>query len=840
MVFFLACLPRLLSSLPQGAIVEEGRVHMDSSTPDTMVIDASHKSVIRYQSFNVGQGEKVRFIQPSASSAVLNRVEGKSPSQILGSIESNGKVFLLNSHGIYFGKEAVISVGSLVASTLAISNEDFLQDRFCFHLEDTNYLSEIYNEGLLSAGAGGEVVLIAPVIRNLGQIQATAGKVILASAEHVTLDFLGNGLLEFTVEGDIKNSLIGHLGSIQAEGGEISMRLPIARKVIHEIVNHEGVERGQVFIMEEGEISLVAASSLVADHISLEADHIKIEGSIDASNKKSSGGMVRVNGSEVAVEGASFNVSGHLGGGNILVEGNSITVDRKSELKASCESTGPGGSVVLISQESLQFDGVVIARGGIDGGNGGFIETSSKGRLLVGQATMDAFSPKGQTGKWLLDPTTLRITAGGTDPLIECNPVDSIVSAATIENALSTVVLCANQIIQEVPLSMNEVGVGITFTAPPGEQGILMLQGGTISTKSGAIEVNNLQTIIAKDSYISTIADGGLGANVSFGIVEGPGFFTFAAGEAGVITLSTLGNSVPLRGIRILNAGNAFLEDVSVRTALEVLSPITLTKEMTTFSILSKINNSYLEVNTVDGVGVEAQSLTINTGPKATLATGKLGAKVPLKDITIQSNAEVSLGDIQASSFLMTGGIGKAIFRDDVNLSSSSGFQVSARLILLGGIVIANNVNFVSIGPISKSSIRQKMFLGDGISVMNSLKGSVGTQNYPLNLTLGGSIVLGASKVISLSGAIPTSSITYIPGNKPCKVFINGVNLVNCSHKPKMPPKGLFASVDDMNPVTLGIGYSPLSYQNTGVMTQFENVFDLTNEDAFVYQAMDL
>ena len=68
-------------------------------------------------SFNVGQNATVNFNLPSSQSAILNRVTGGIGSEIFGSINSNGKVFLVNPSGILFGSTAQVNVGSLITST---------------------------------------------------------------------------------------------------------------------------------------------------------------------------------------------------------------------------------------------------------------------------------------------------------------------------------------------------------------------------------------------------------------------------------------------------------------------------------------------------------------------------------------------------------------------------------------------------------------------------------------------------------------------------------------------------------------------------------------------------
>ena len=262
----------------------------------------------------------VQFIQPSSSSAVLNRVSSGKPSKILGQIESNGKVLLVNPDGMYFGPHSSVRVASLIAPSLDIANEDFLKGQYAFRLQNKEHLAEIRNDGLLSSAPEGCIVLMSPIIRNLGTIHAKAGKVVLAAGEQVTLDFHGDRLLQFAVEGDLKAAVIEHLRSIKAEEGEVSVRLPTAKKAIHEIINREGLpEKGEVFVQENGEIFLVSASSIRAKTVEIEASTLSIDGHIDASSELDVGGNVFLKGADIALRGAQIDASGRSGGGNVLV-----------------------------------------------------------------------------------------------------------------------------------------------------------------------------------------------------------------------------------------------------------------------------------------------------------------------------------------------------------------------------------------------------------------------------------------------------------------------------------------------------------------------------------------
>ncbi|MFA5250616.1 MAG: filamentous hemagglutinin N-terminal domain-containing protein, partial [Parachlamydiales bacterium] len=171
-----------LFALPQGHTVVAGQAEF-SSQENKLTVLASDQAIINYQTFNLREGEKIEFVQPSVKACLLNRVVGGDISRLLGEIRSNGRIFLVNPQGIYFGREAVVNVGSLVASTLNIKDEDFLAGNYRFFLEPGAEKAKIVNEGKIASLDQGFIGLFAPIIENRGPLLAKAEKIILASAE---------------------------------------------------------------------------------------------------------------------------------------------------------------------------------------------------------------------------------------------------------------------------------------------------------------------------------------------------------------------------------------------------------------------------------------------------------------------------------------------------------------------------------------------------------------------------------------------------------------------------------------------------------------------------------
>ena len=109
---------------PDGGTVVSGTAAIQSSGNNT-TITTSDRAIINWQGFSIGKGETTQFVQPSSSSAVLNRVTSGDASNLMGNLSANGQVYLLNPNGVFIGNGAVINVGSFMASTANITDENF-------------------------------------------------------------------------------------------------------------------------------------------------------------------------------------------------------------------------------------------------------------------------------------------------------------------------------------------------------------------------------------------------------------------------------------------------------------------------------------------------------------------------------------------------------------------------------------------------------------------------------------------------------------------------------------------------------------------------------------------
>ena len=90
---------------PAGGTVVGGSATIQGQGGSAVTVNqSSSNAIINWNTFNIGVNESVRFSQPSSGSVALNRVTGGlGPSEILGTLTANGRVFVINRDGILFG-----------------------------------------------------------------------------------------------------------------------------------------------------------------------------------------------------------------------------------------------------------------------------------------------------------------------------------------------------------------------------------------------------------------------------------------------------------------------------------------------------------------------------------------------------------------------------------------------------------------------------------------------------------------------------------------------------------------------------------------------------------------
>jgi filamentous hemagglutinin family protein len=444
--------PAAAQSLPTGGAVVSGNVAIARPSPSGLTItQSSPTGIVNWSNFSIGQGYQVQF--NNGAGATLNRVTGNVPSSIDGRLSATGSVYLVNPAGIAVGPTGVINTGgSFVASTLDVKDADFSAGGSRTFSGDSG--ASITNLGKIGSSKG-DVVLIARQVRNDGSLTARNGTVAMASGGEVVLSdsSLGNGKVLVrlpTQSGEIKNSGAIRAAEVElrANGGNIyALAGNTGRTITATGIANRG---GRIFLTAQGG-SVTVTQKIVARRgpenqpsVSASAKTIKAQrtfaggdvvingntvsvgGTIKAKGNGGAGGTVVVTGTDVTLTSAARIDASGTSGGTVLIGGDraggsdaalrflpqAITNARTTTLEAGAMVTadgtsGAGGNVVVWSDGTTSFAGIISAKGS----RGGFIETSGHQLNLTG-GSVNA----GRGGTWLLDPVDLTIdsTLAGT------------------------------------------------------------------------------------------------------------------------------------------------------------------------------------------------------------------------------------------------------------------------------------------------------------------------------------------------------------------------------------------------------------------------------------------
>jgi len=125
------------STQPVGGQVVSGVASIAQSGEITTIRQSSQDLVLNWQSFNIGAQETVDFLQPSAAAIAVNRILGTNGTQILGHLDANGQVWLINPNGVLFEQGAQVNVGGLVASVLGVSDLSLSSNAIRFNGDGT-------------------------------------------------------------------------------------------------------------------------------------------------------------------------------------------------------------------------------------------------------------------------------------------------------------------------------------------------------------------------------------------------------------------------------------------------------------------------------------------------------------------------------------------------------------------------------------------------------------------------------------------------------------------------------------------------------------------------------
>ena len=272
----------MLHAAPSGGVVTSGSASIAQSGSVTTITQSTNKAAINWQNFSIGKSETVNFNQPTVNAVTLNRVVGNEKSIIDGALNANGQVFILNSNGVLFSKTASINTAGFVATTMNLSDADFMNGNYAFKGDSQ---ASIINQGTINISDKGYASLFGKEVKNEGFIKATLGKVELVGAKEVTLNLNGNSLVNLKVNKGVLDALVENKGAIYADGGEVYLTTNAVNELLKGVVNNTGIIEANSLDDITGKVELYAHGG-----------EAKVDGTIKAKE-----GFVETSGDKVTI-----------------------------------------------------------------------------------------------------------------------------------------------------------------------------------------------------------------------------------------------------------------------------------------------------------------------------------------------------------------------------------------------------------------------------------------------------------------------------------------------------------------------------------------------------------
>lgn len=235
-------LPEMLSGT--GAVKGVGSYAIDAAKATGTVTQVSKRAIYHWKSFDIGRDAVMNFdMKAGTGSSALNRVLGSArPSEILGKLNANGNVFLINPNGVLFASTAQVNVQGLIASTLDLTDDVFLNDLNTINTPTATFTWQDVKDGdgavistydhpnnfvRVASGAdirtatGGQVFLMARTVENAGRIEAHEGQAVLVSGDKVWLKSPDQEKIYASESNDNIPATRGLLVEVSGTGGSV-------------------------------------------------------------------------------------------------------------------------------------------------------------------------------------------------------------------------------------------------------------------------------------------------------------------------------------------------------------------------------------------------------------------------------------------------------------------------------------------------------------------------------------------------------------------------------------------------------------------------------------------
>ena len=338
-----------------------------------------------FSEFNIEDGQRVYFGNPSLVENIFSRITGNSASDIFGvlGVDGNANLFLINPNGILFGENSSLDVGGSFVGTTANSIQFGEQGVFSttnpeapplltiepnlLRFNRINRNAAVQNNSRVFAGqnlSGGDAF----------GLRVPDGKSLLLLGGNVSMD--GGGLNAFG--GRVE------LGGL-AEAGTVGLDI---NEDIFGLVFPDGLERANIFLANNSRIDTVASGggsiAVNARNVNISGVSLMITGiGQNLGSVDSKAGDININATgEINITDFASGIVNLVGtdaqgnGGDININAGSFNLENGAEVTSSTFGKGNAGNVRITAKNAISVSDAYIfstlAAGGV--GKGGNIE----------------------------------------------------------------------------------------------------------------------------------------------------------------------------------------------------------------------------------------------------------------------------------------------------------------------------------------------------------------------------------------------------------------------------------------------------------------------------------
>jgi filamentous hemagglutinin family protein len=748
--------------------------------PGTITVTVNeNNTIINWSAFDIKAGSTARFDNGVGGQiAVLNRDLSGNSSLIEGALsnpDASISLYLTNPSGVVFGSGANVNVGSLIASTLGLTDLDFRDGDGSLNFTGASGAITVNTGATLTAATGNLVLIGAQVDVQGGTLGAANGNVNFVAATNVTV-----------------SDSLSPLGFTIKTGTAVANALSVKANV-----SGKNITLG--YVDTNGAIdAILAAGTFTATDAAATGKGIVLgipsgSGALDGALTGSSATNVTLSGN-LTLEGGAANVSfaGKVDGAVADTQALTVNTTGTTSFAGAIGSAAPLASLTTNAGGTTRLAASVDASGNILFNDAvvltGSVGVSSTAGSIAFASTVDGVT----AGASALSANTLGTTTfGGV-----VGGDKSLASLATDVGGATNIgadIIAAGTISFDDSVSITGATVGLTSTG-----------GGAISfneTVSGATAGANALTV---NTTGATLFNGVVGATALKSLETNAGGTTQLAANVTATGAVTFNDDVVVNGatIAITSTGNdavSFLAKVDAAsaganaftvntggdtvfggvvgtTALKSLetnaggttklaADVTATGAITynddvvitgaAVTVTSTGNNAVSFLAKIDSATAGANALTVNT-TGATVFGGVVGTTA-LKALTTNAGGTTSLGGNVTVADADPANKGAISFNDDVLLAANVTVESADEGDILFGGTIQSAV---------ADAFKSLTVNTDGTTTFSGAVGNAGNKNLlALTTDAAGVTVVSGGTVSTTGGDQSFGDAVKITGN---------------------------------------------------------------------------